>query len=109
MIIGLNKMVYGTAQDLRTAIKRLEHFARAFKSDGPFTALTPFGRNLALFYDGADKPDYMGDFVLCAGAGAILCEKCNQFRIADRFDIQAEIAAWWWRANEHVNWRIWWS
>ena len=99
-------MIWGNADDMRVAIKRLAHFATMFRHDGPFTALTPFGRNLALFYDCADKPDYIGDFVLCAGAGSILCAKCDANRIADRPDIQAEIASWWWRANQHLDWKI---
>ena len=97
-------MVYGTAVDLSAAVKRLRHFAPMFAHDGPFTACSAFGRNLALFYDCADNPDYMGDFVLCAGAGRILAYKCDEHRITERPDIQAEIAAWWWRANEIVDW-----
>ena len=96
-------MIWSNNDDLRKAVTRLRHFAPMFKADGPFTALTPFGRNLALFFDYADKPDYLGDLVLCAGAGRILFQKCDRHRILDRPDIQAEIASWWWRANKFVN------
>ena len=102
-------MIWGNSDDLRKAVVRLRHFVPMFKADGPFTALTPFGRNLALFFDCADKPDegskarYLSDLVLCAGAGSILFQKCDAHRILDRPDIQAEIASWWWRANEFVN------
>ena len=99
-------MIWGTYDDLRSAVKRLEHFAGLFKVDGPFTALTPFGRNLALFHDFGDPRDYIGDFVLCAGAGKILSAKCDLVRIMDDDAIQSEIASWWWRANEHCNWHL---
>ena len=99
-------MIWGNNDDLREAVKRLRHFATLFKADGPFTALTPFGRNLAWFFDTKDGPDYFGDFVLCAGAGKLLADKCDRFRIVERPDIQAEIASWWWRANSWVNLEI---
>lgn len=97
-------MIWASASDMLRAIKRLEHFVPMFAADGPFTALTPFGRNLAAFYDSDD--DVLSGFVLCAGAGSILADKCDRQRIADAPEVQAEIAAWWWRATEHVNWKV---
>lgn len=99
-------MIWGTYGDLREAVKRLRHFAPLFKADGKFTALTSFGRNFALFLDVNGTQDYLGDLVLCAGAGKLLADKCDRVRIAERLDIQSEIAAWWYHANDWLDLEI---
>ena len=105
-------MLWGTFDDMMGAIKRLEHFSGMFKADGPFTSLSAFGRNLALFYDFGDEADrpsasgFAGGFVLCAGAGAILAKKCDNIFVSENMDMQADIAAWWWRTNEFVRWKV---
>lgn len=95
-------MIWGDAKDMRYAVKRLKHFANLFVPDAPFTSLSPFGRNLALFYDFGDG-ELLGDLVLCAGAGRILANKCESVRVADDAGMQADIAAWWWRANRFCD------
>ena len=105
-------MLWGTAADMRLAIKRLDHFKARFPVDGPFTALTPFGRNLALFHDcgnRGDKPEkdeLIGLFGLLAGAGRLLSDKCERVHVDDSIEMQSEIAAWWWRANAMVSWKL---
>ena len=96
-------MIWGNHAEMRAAVKRLKHFKDLFPHDAPFTSVTPFGRNLALFYDSVDD-DLLGDFVLCAGAGRILNKRCDSVRVADDVTTQADIAAWYWRATEIVEW-----
>lgn len=96
-------MIFGTAQELREAVKRLNHFRDDFTADGPFTSLSPFGRNLALFYD--HDEDMVSQLCVAAGAGRVLKNRCDAVYVKDDAQMQADIAAWWWRANQYADWR----
>lgn len=107
-------MISGTNDDMRRAVKRLYHFRDAFKADGPFTSLTPFGRNLALLADygvyeqaAEDSVDELvADLAVCAGAGRILANRCDSVLVSEAIETQADIAAWWWRANRVADMRV---
>jgi hypothetical protein len=100
-------VIWGSAKELREAVKRLNHFREDFPADGPFTSVSAFGRNLALFHDHAetDSEGMVEQMVLCAGAGRILNARCNKVHVAEDEQTQADIASWWWRANQYADWR----
>lgn len=94
-------MIAGTYAEMKAAVKRLNYFRSRFVADGPFTSVSPFGRNLAAFYD--HDEDMVSGMALCAGAGRILNQRCDTVYVDDDPQAQADIAAWWWRANEHAD------
>ena len=92
-------VIWGTHNELRAAYKRLRHFV--CDDAAPVTSTTPFGRNLALFYDHDD--DLVSGYVLLAGAGRILSHRLDSERALGNEGLLMDIRAWWCRANS-VEW-----